>query len=88
MVLMSLTETGKERISSVIEGSCIYGVGRMTLHLKVFRVIVSTSSVNSGGLVIGWSFSLDRRLSPLSTKALKLQQLNSPPTTIQRSADY
>jgi hypothetical protein len=28
----------KERISSVIEGSCIYGVGRMTLYSQSFPV--------------------------------------------------
>ena len=38
MALMSLMETLKERISSVIEGSCIYGVGRMTLHSENFPV--------------------------------------------------
>jgi hypothetical protein len=52
MVLMSLMETGKERISSVIEGSCIYGVDRMTLHSQIFQFIVSISSVNSGRLLL------------------------------------
>jgi hypothetical protein len=66
MVLMSLMETGKERMSSLIEGSCIYGVSRMKLQSQIFRFIVSTSSVNSGGLFVSWSFSLDRMLSPLS----------------------
>jgi hypothetical protein len=56
--------------------SCIYGVGRMILNFQIFWFIVSTSSVNSGGLFVDRSFSLDRRRSPLALHRILGTKLN------------